>query len=499
MSLSTTSDEPKTKPHKKHHHTIPTRPIDIFPSSIIDEEPEFASSLDLSESNDYIYKIRRFFSQGFLANSIITLFYQSPLIILLYYPYALYHIGFIIGIVFLCLIILYSYFTSYLTLRIRQETSTRSYTEFIQKYLGENICLIYNCIYFIYCFSLAMIFIYTYNQIINEQLHVLFRLEVSRMLRLIVLTISFVFIGIPSFFCKKDKVNNVIQITNIALIVLCVVCICIYNLINNNVHNNHIKELAFLTRNQNISTSLSMIILSISIHPFLYKQMNELQLFTMKRAKKMLVSTSLIQFVFYLLFGLLAFLTTQYNNINDATHFPVFFICNPNLTSLRSVVLYYIIQLFKFLIALICVYNSSITLYELYVTIKTHSSLQINNTSLNNSYELVKYQNEQSNNVNNPISKNNNTLFKFFCVVILIVINVIILFKDDSIHLAFTFSGGFCAGIICYVFPCVGYLLVFKYEKHLFKCFVVVVMCILGLIGIGITIDQCVVLVNEML
>ena len=344
-----------------------------------------------------------------------------------------------------------------------------------------------------------MIFIYTYNQIINEQLHVLFRLEVSRMLRLIVLTISFVFIGIPSFFCKKDKVNNVIQITNIALIVLCVVCICIYNLINNNVHNNHIKELAFLTRNQNISTSLSMIILSISIHPFLYKQMNELQLFTMKRAKKMLVSTSLIQFVFYLLFGLLAFLTTQYNNINDATHFPVFFICNPNLTSLRSVVLYYIIQLFKFLIALICVYNSSITLYELYVTIKTHSSLQINNTSLNNSYELVKYQNEQSNNVNNPISKNNNTLFKFFCVVILIVINVIILFKDDSIHLAFTFSGGFCAGIICYVFPCVGYLLVFKYEKHLFKCFVVVVMCILGLIGIGITIDQCVVLVNEML
>ena len=63
MSLSTASDEPKPKPHKKHHKNIPKLPSEIFPSTVIDEEPEFASSIDFSESNlDYIYKIKRFFS-----------------------------------------------------------------------------------------------------------------------------------------------------------------------------------------------------------------------------------------------------------------------------------------------------------------------------------------------------------------------------------------------------------------------------------------------------
>ena len=502
MSLSTAPDDPKPKPHKKHHKNIPKLPSEIFPSTVIDEEPEFASSIDFSESNfDYTYKIKRFFSKGFLANSIITLFNQSPLLILLYYSYAFYHLGFIFGIVFLCLIILNSYFTSFLTLRIKQETSTQSYNEFIQKYLGENICLIYNCIYFIYCFSLAMIYIYTYNHIINELLDMLFKLdESSRVIRLIVLTVSLVLIGVPSFFYKKDNVNNVIQITNTAVIVLCVVCVCVYNLITKNGDSsNNINELAFMKRNKNISISLSMIILSISIHPFLYKQMNDLQLFTMKRAKKMIVSTSLIQFVFYLLFGLFAFFTTKYN-VNPTNKIKInflFFICNPNITSTYNVVLFYIIQLFKFLIALISVYNSSITIYEFYNTIKTQNSFQSN--ALNTSYELVKYQNENNTNLKENISKNNSIVLKLFCVLILIVINIIILFTDDdSIHLAFTFSGGFCAGTICYVFPCVGFLLVFKYEKHIFKCFVVVVMCTLGVISIGITIHQCVVVVNEM-
>lgn len=501
MSLSTALDEPKPKPYKKHHKNIPKFPSEIFPSTVIDEEPELASSIDFSESNlDYIYKIKRFFSKGFLANSIITLFNQSPLLILLYYPYAFYHLGFIFGIVFLCLIILNSYFTSFLTLRIKQETSSQSYNEFIQKYLGENICLIYNCIYFIYCFSLAMIYIYTYSHIINELLHVLFDLgESSRVIRLIVLTVSLVLIGVPSYFYKKESVNNVIQIINVAVIVLCVVCVCMYNLITTSEYSNNINELAFIKRNKNISISLSMIMLSISIHPFLHKQMNDLKLFTMKRAKRMIVSTSLIQFVFYLLFGLFAFLTTKYNvnPTNNNNNFLLFFICNPNITSSHNVVLFYIIQLFKFLIALICVYNSSITINEFYNTIKTQNSLQ--STTLNTSYELIKYQNENNTNLKENISKNNSIVLKLFCVLILIVINIIILFTDDdSIHLAFTFSGGLCAGIICYVFPCVGFLLVFKYEKHIFKCFVVVVMCTLGVISVGITVHQCVVVVNEM-
>ena len=227
--------------------------------------------------------------------------------------------------------------------------------------------------------------------------------------------------------------------------------------------------------------------------------MNDLQLFTMKRAKKMIVSTSLIQFVFYLLFGLFAFLTTKYNvnTTNYNNNFLLFFIYNSNITTSHNVVLFYIIQLFKFLIALICVYNSSITIYEFYNTIKTQNSFQSN--TLNTSYELVKYQNENNTNLKENISKNNSIILKFFCVLILVVINIIILFTDDdSIHLAFTFSGGFCAGIICYVIPCVGFLLVFKYEKHIFKCFVVVVMCTLGVISIGITVHQCIVVVNEM-
>ena len=265
MSLSSNPDEtspqssvPTNKSHKKHK-TIPKLSTDIFPDSIIDEEPELASSLDISESNiDYTFTIKRFFSKGFLANSTITLFYQSPLIILLYYPYAFYYTGFIFGIVFLCLLLLNSYFTSFLILRIKRETSTHNYNEFIQKYLGENVCLVYRCIYFIYCFSLAMIYIYTYNQIINELLLVLSELERSLTIKILILAISVVLIGVPSLLCKNDKVNNVLQITNIALIVLCIVCICIYNVLNTDAYN--IKELAYITKSTNISISLSIIL-----------------------------------------------------------------------------------------------------------------------------------------------------------------------------------------------------------------------------------------------
>ena len=119
-------------------------PDNFFPRSIIDEDPELTSSIEYTLSNvGGLDKKAKKFSHGTIFNSIFTLFYNSPFITILFFPYAFSQCGFIIGLIVLTLIALNSYFTSFLVLRIKQRTKCNSYNDILITYIGKKGNVVY--------------------------------------------------------------------------------------------------------------------------------------------------------------------------------------------------------------------------------------------------------------------------------------------------------------------------------------------------------------------
>ena len=148
--LKTTFQIPKTQKIKKIPKKQKPQVLNadnIYPKSIIDEDPELTSSIEFTESNiGGIQKLTKKFSQGTMFNSIFKLFYSSPFITIIFYPYAFIQCGFVIGFIIFTLIALNSYFTSFLVLRLKQRTNTSSYSDLLLNHIGKWGNILYNVV-----------------------------------------------------------------------------------------------------------------------------------------------------------------------------------------------------------------------------------------------------------------------------------------------------------------------------------------------------------------
>lgn len=207
--------------------------------------------------------------------------------------------------------------------------------------------------------------------------------------------------------------------------------------------------------------------------------MNELQLFTVKRAKRMLTSTALILLIFYFCFGLLGLKVNQFSTNKD-NESNIIHLANIIYNSnAKSGFIFFCLEFINICIALISLYNASHSIYDFYYSMQLFIEAELETESNKGSWKDKK-------------SKMHNK-WKYpelWSIVTLIIVGFVVFFFNKSISVALVLSGGICAAFLCYVLPCFGFICVFNQEKKMFIFFVYFVIGVLGITGVVITVVE---------
>ena len=455
----------------------------IYPRSIIDEDPELTSSIEFTQSNvGGLDKITRKFSHGTILHSIFTLFYNSPFITLLFFPYAFSKCGFVIGLVVLTLISLNSYFTSFLVLRIKQRTKCNSYNDLLMTYIGKKGNLVYNVIYFIFCFGMCLIYLFVFNEISKEVYYTFKGNDPGRLTQIIVLLSGYAIIGIPSFFIKQHKYVNKFKIATLVAICVSIFMLCVYSLLLEvPCRGEEFKKEKFVYKKFSLDyfTMLGIISLSLANHPFLFRNMGDLNMFTMKRGKKVFLHTTIIQFFFYIFFGIFAMFSNQFNSQNFNPLVIVIKHCQHNPP-------YYVNVIISCIVGLLCEFNVSHSITQFFENTKTSNDsdknilTQLVNTDINN----ILYKDQIKSTTETKREEQIQLLIKiiecFFVHLVFFVIN-------QQIDIFFGFVGGICSSALCYVIPVICYLSVDKNLKIVPKIFILFVATVMSILGLTVT------------
>ena len=455
----------------------------IYPRSIIDEDPELTSSIEYTQSNvGGLDKITRKFSRGTIFNSIFTLFYNSPFITILFFPYAFSKCGFIIGLVVLTLISLNSYFTSFLVLRIKQRTKCNSYNDLLVTYIGKKGNVVYNIIYFIFCFGMCLIYLFVFNEISREVHYTFTGNDPGRLPEIIILLSGFVIFGIPSFFIKKHKYVNKFKIATLVAICVSLFMLIVFSLVlSKPCRGENFKKEKFVFKKFNLEyfTMLGIISLSLANHPFLFRNMGDLNMFTMKRGKKVFLHTTIIQFFFYIVFGILGMFANQFNSQQFNPLVIVIKHCEHNST-------YYVGVFISCVVGLLCEFNVSHSITQFFENTKRSNETdkniltQLVNTDINN----ILYKDQIKSTTESKREEQIQLLIK---IIENFFVHLVFFMVNQHIDIFFGFVGGICSSALCYVIPVICYLSVEKNLKILPKIFILFVASVMSVLGLSVT------------
>ena len=206
--------------------------------------------------------------------------------------------------------------------------------------------------------------------------------------------------------------------------------------------------------------------------------MNELHLFTVKRAKKMLTITPCILFLFHTIFGMVG-LNANLFDMNNNTKYPLATIIYRK-NCIKYGPLFICLNVINAIIAVVCLYNASYSIYDFIYSLQL---FDINKKET----DLNKRKNVENNSQEIHYNKKQLALIIFWEVLILIACGSAVFLFEKSINIALALSGGICAVFLCYVLPCVGYIRVTSGDKKVRLALVYCVTIVLGIIGIGVT------------
>lgn len=456
-------------------------PDNIYPRSVIDEDPELTSSIEFTQSNvGGLDKIARKFSRGTILNSIFTLFYNSPFITILFFPYAFSKCGFIIGLIVLTLISLNSYFTSFLVLRIKQKTKCNSYNDLLMTYIGKKGNVVYNIIYFIFCFGMCLIYLFVFNEISKQVYYTITDKDPERLPQILILLGGFVLCGIPSFFIKQHKYVNKCKIATLVAVCVSIFMLIVFSLLSRQCRGEEFKKenLVFKKFNLDYFIMLAIISLSLGNHPFLFRNMGNLNMFTMKRGKKVFLHTTIIQFFFYIFFGILALLANQFNNQQFNPLVIVIKHCQHNPP-------YYVNIAISCIVGLLCEFNVSHSITQFFENTKTTNNdnnmiSQLVNTDINN----ILYKEQSKSTTEKKREEQIQLLIK---IIECFFVHLIFFVVKQYIDFFFGFVGGICTSALCYVIPVICYLSVDKQIKIVPKVFIVFVATVMSILGVSVS------------
>lgn len=476
-------------------------PDNIFPRSIIYEDPELTSSIEFTESNiGGIQKLTKKFSQGTIFNSIFKLFYSSPFITIIFYPYAFVQCGFVIGLIVFTLVALNSYFTSFLVLRLKQETNANSYRELLLNHIGKWGDILYNVVYFAFCFGISLIYLYVYLELSNEIINT-FGGKVTMLYQILVLLGGFLIIGLPTVFIKSNKIMRKLKIATLALLTISIIFLLFYKLTIKPCGSDEYKvnHLIFKSIGFNYSKMIAILFLSLANHPFLFRQMKNLNMFTMKRGKKLFLYTTIVQFFYYVVFGIVGLLANIF--CKPLNFYPIAIIA---YQCKQFTISYYINLFFKGLIAILCEFNVSHSIIQFFDSTKSkqvNDIPQVDGTDIKKEGKNIDENEEKDN--NNPliaiedkneddssdiIEKRNKLVQKIIIIGVGFCANLIFYFLRNQIDVIFGVVGGICTTFLCYIIPVYCFMRIDKNIKIILKAFIVFAVTAMSIIGMFATV-----------
>lgn len=504
--LKTTFQIPKTQKIKKIPKKQKPQVLNadnIYPKSIIDEDPELTSSIEFTESNiGGIQKLTKKFSQGTMFNSIFKLFYSSPFITIIFYPYAFIQCGFVIGFIIFTLIALNSYFTSFLVLRLKQRTNTSSYSDLLLNHIGKWGNILYNVVYFVFCFGMCLIYLYVYLEI-SKEIILSFGGKATRLYQILMLLGGFLVLGLPIIFIKSNKIMRRFKIATLALLTISINFLLIYKVTIKpcGAEEYRAGQLVFKPIGFNYSKMLAILFLSLANHPFLFRQMGDLNMFTMKRGKKLFLNTTIVQFFYYVIFGIMALLTNIFYNPSSYPIAIIAYQCE------QFTVVYYINLFFKGCIAIFCEFNMSHSIIQFFdntkknptninyiqpIIHKTPKKKKGKNTDENEEIErinpLIVIEEKDENIISDMNEKRNKLIQKLIIIGEGFFANIIFYFLRNQIDLIFGIVGGICTTILCYIIPVYCFMTIDKNIKLIQKVFILFAVTVISIIGIFVTI-----------
>lgn len=468
----------------------------IFPRSIIYEDPELTSSIEFTESNiGGIKKFTKKFAQGTIFNSIFKLFYSSPFITIIFYPYAFVQCGFVIGLIVFTLIALNSYFTSFLVLRLKQETNANSYRDLLLNHIGKWGDILYNVIYFAFCFGMSLIYLYVYLEISNEIIKT-FGGKVTTLYQILLLLGGFLILGLPTIFIKSNKIMRKLKIATLALLTISIIILLFYKITTKPCGDDKYKaeHLVYKSIGFDYSKLIAILLLSLANHPFLFRQMKNLNMFTMKRGKKLFLYTTIVQFFYYVVFGIVGLLSNIF--CKEPNFYPIAIIA---YQCKQFTVSYYINLFFKGCIAILCEFNMSHSIIQFFDSTKSKqvNDYQMHGTDIKNEGKKIEENEERDN--SNPLitiedgvsginEKRNKVVQKIIIIGEGFFANLIFYFLRNQIDLIFGIVGGICTIILCYIVPVYCFMTIDKNNKIILKAFIVFAVIIMSIIGMFATI-----------
>ena len=425
----------------------------LIPTTIIDEEPELTTDVDLTQINSksYLSKLCIKFSKGYKSYTIIQLSTSTFTLIALTLPYILHTCGIVEGAIIFTIIGVISFYTMTLMLELIMKTNAISYYHFLNYNIGKGVSYFYQGANMTYSFCIIMMMCFLSVELLVDLIQGFNTFEIDFIYRIMIAMIfavaQFGFALKPFEFIKLIAQYMTLVIVVLSFIFILVVMIMDCRAINANFD-------LFEHAGFNILYVIGIIFVSFNSHNNLVECFKVFNMRTKKRGNKVILMHVIFIFLFFLAFsyvGYLLFLSSspmiKFNTI-------ILFIINSHLSSPFANVLLFIL---KILFILSCQFEI--------ISIISKRKDEIKFIS------------------HNQLSVTQNILI---CLLVPLISNGLALFIRNILTIVGV-AGGVCTCIISFVLPCYAYKRLIPGDtlKHLLNYLIMFAAIVAGLMITG--------------
>ena len=397
----------------------------LVPTTVIDEEPELTTDVDVTQLNNknYFSSLCIKFSKGYKSYTILQLSSLSINIFSLSLPIILMYLGVVEGLLVYVFISLLSFYTMTLMLEMIIKTNPISYYFFLYYNISKNVSYFYEVFNFLFLGIKIMIIEFFSITFTIEVFNTYLTNKMSGILpKVIIAAVFCICIQFPLSIKTFDIYQILAQFMTMIVVIITLGFMCVLMLID--VKNIQSKDiLIFEEANWGVLYALGLLILLFNSHNNLIISFKSFNMKTKRRSNKVIFIYFLITLFFFISFAIIGhFLVLakhplQYNTI-------ILLLSQSYQASNISKILYTILKIL-FIISIQFVISTDIAKIKEEIKLITHTQL----TKLK---EVL------------------------IAIGVLIVTNAVSIFVKNILTL-FSISGGICSCIISFTIPCYAY------------------------------------------
>lgn len=431
----------------------------LIPTTIIDEEPELTTDVDLTQINSKscLSKLCIKFSKGYKSYTIIQLSTSTLTLISLTLPFILHTCGMIEGAIIFTVVSVISFYTMNLMLEMIMKTSAISYYHFLNYNISKGVSYFYQgtnityslCVIIMMCF-ISIGFVVDLIQGFNTfEIDFIYRI----MIALIFAVAQFAFSLKPFEFIKLIAQYMTLIVVILTFLFILVVMFIDCRAIKGN------PEL-FKKGNFDILYVIGIIFISFNSHNNIIDCFKVFNMRTQKRGSKVILMHFIFIFLFFLTFAYVGYLLYLSSSPMITFNTIILFITNLHLTSPFAKVLLIIL---KILLIISC---------------------QLEIISI-----ISKRKDELKFITHNQLTTAKNILI---CLFVPLISNGISIFMRNILTII-GIAGGVCTCIISFILPCYSYkkLIIGDTLKQMFNFVIMFGAFVLGLIITGYALYDC--------